>query len=398
MATKSTYEETVKRVKDFQKNAAAKSASATDQSQKGNPKGTTVSETDPNQQGEMNPKLTPGESADAQNLPSNRNEIKPAEIPTVVDQLNPGEVGTDVPSTQNGDKKDDAANSPTVDLSKIATDARSIAARIKAVGVPKSATAAKQTAPTKIAAASDLPAQLGADYLVKLATEILRSEEGVRFAEQVLTKSAGAETARNLLQMAQAQHDEYVKEAQAQAEWQKSAAAQEQAFNEALDELYKNASTEERAQMDKIASVHSAALDKITDPIEKAAYQQGAMDAASMAQSQGGDPAAEGQLPGGEDGPASLEQIVQILQQAVQAGEIDPQTAEAVLKDLAGQAGGGDAGAPAPGGDAGGAMPPGGPEAGAPPDAGASPEAAAPGDPAELAKAASLFAKLVDGK
>ena len=120
-----------------------------------------------------------------------------------------------------------------------------------------------------------------------------------------------------------------------------------------------------------------------TDPIEKMAYQQGAADAASMMDSVGQAPdggmgAGEPQLPGAEDGPASLDQIAQILIAAVQSGEIDEQTAEQVMAALAQGEGGGAPGAPG-GGD---------------PNAGAVPPEAAE----EVKAASALFKELVTDK
>lgn len=96
--------------------------------------------------------------------------------------------------------------------------------------------------------------------------------------------------------------------------------------------------------------------------------------------------AGEPQLPGSEEGPASLEQIAQILIAAVQAGEIDEQTAEAVMQELAASEG-----VPAEGE----AVPP---DAGVPPEAAMGAEAL-PAEAPEAAKTASaLFQELVTNK
>ncbi len=421
-----TYKDAVSRVKDFQKTAAAaKAANATDQANKGNPKGATIPEQDPNEKGTVTPPKQPGEAPAAQNLPDTRTEgqYQAHSTPESLNQLKPGETGKEVPTTVDGKPKEEAATSPTVELSKIAGDASAIAQRFitlrKSAGVAAPAGAVSTTnvkpvtAPTAAtpggakAATADLPNRFGTDMLVKLATELLATEDGVALAERVLLKSAGAETARNLLQAAVDQNAELLKAASAHDEQ----AQAEQAWFEHVDAIYKNASAEDRAVMDKIASVHAAAIEKIVDPLEQLAYKQGAMDAASMMDSQGGDPSAQPQLPGGEQGPASIEQIAQLLQQAVQSGELDEQTATQILQELA-TAEGGAGGGGAPGGDPTGGAPgggPGGPGGGDPtggmpggdPTGGAGaggppmPEAPAAGDPAELAKAASLFKELM---
>ena len=204
----------------------------------------------------------------------------------------------------------------------------------------------------------------------------------MKHAEAILLKSAAVETVTNLMNGARAQYDQLVLE----EERYKAASAQDALFLAQFEEMYKQASPSERAEIEKVASVHAAALAKITDPLEKMAYQQGAMDGAAMADSQGGNPAAEPQLPGGQDGAHSIEEIAAMLEQAVASGEIDEATAKQVLQELAGAQGGAGAAGGAAGGDAGAAM------GGMP---GGAPEAPAQGDPAELAKAAAIFTKFV---
>ena len=109
------------------------------------------------------------------------------------------------------------------------------------------------------------------------------------------------------------------------------------------------------------------------------AFAQGAQDAAAMDESAAG--GEEPQLPGGEEGGTpSPEEIVQVLQQMVQSGEIDEETAQQVLQILA--QGGDEAAAgadPAAGMD--------------PAAAGASPEAAAGGEevPKEVKAASAIL-------
>lgn len=185
--------------------------------------------------------------------------------------------------------------------------------------------------------------------LHKLAASLLETEEGRATAEACLLKSAGAEAARTLMANATAQYEQAVAEQLAYAEWQKSAAAHEDAELLAAEELLKSASAPEREEILKIARVHANLLAGIPDEMEKLAAQQGAMDAAQMDASMA--PAAEGGAPqepsleGAGDEPPSLEQIAQMLMAAVQAGEIDQATAEKVMQELAqGEAGGAPAG------------------------------------------------------
>ena len=112
--------------------------------------------------------------------------------------------------------------------------------------------------------------------------------------------------------------------------------------------MLKSASEEDRGLIMKIASVHQDELSKISDPILKQAYMQGSMDAAAM-QDAGAEGGAPTTLPGSEGGEPSPEQIIELLQAMIQAGEIDEQTAAAIVQELQGAMGGG--GAPPEGGD-----------------------------------------------
>lgn len=174
-----------------------------------------------------------------------------------------------------------------------------------------------------------------------------------------------------------------------------------------VSELTKNASAEDKADMEKFASAVWEPISKITDPIKRAAAMQGAMDGAAMLD--GGEGGAPGTIPGGEAGPATIEQVAQLLDAMVSAQEVDPQAAAQALKLLAdGMQGGGapadagaaagapaDAAAAAP--DAGAGAPP--PEAGGAEGAAAMPPEAGAEDglPPEM-KAASALAKTVPAK
>ena len=359
-----TYESVVARVRGLHKSASA------------------PTEKDPADQGTRT--APADESAASMHLPTNRKEhTSDTPTPGFLNQLKPGPTGTDVPSTTDGKPKEDAATSPTVELSKIATDASSIAGRINALQKQASAPAAG-TQTLVVESTED------ENMLTKLAHALLSTEEGVSMVEGYLVKAAGAEGARNLMAVAQAQHEAAIAQVVQADQMQKAAAAQEYAEVQAVEEILKSASVEERDQIFKIASVHKDILATIDDPMEKAAYQQGASDAASMMDSA---PDAQGgpQLPGAQEGgPQDLQEIAQLLMVAVQNGELDQETAEKVMQELAS----------AEGGQGGGAA------AGAPPAGGAPEAAAAGGAPAgeasepdgdELPKAAAALARELTG-
>ncbi len=228
----------------------------------------------------------------------------------------------------------------------------------------------------------------------KVASVILGTEEGRAFAQQQLEVAEGAAQAEDIIKAA------CFMETQAAR-----LLDEEEAGIAAAQEFWKNASTEERAQIEKIASVHNAALATFATDEERFEYERGVKEAA-MAQDQGmmgdqlppgmGDPAGgaggppgagapppggadAGAAPGGAGGGGEIsdEDIAMVLQQLIQSGEIDEKTAMDIMQAI--QGGG------APGGDAGGAGgPP--PGAGAPPDAGARlPQGGPEGAPANRA-------------
>lgn len=333
------------------------------------------------------------QSPTPQNLPANRKEHNSDGNLGVMGGTDTppgaGPTGTAVPSTVDGQPKDDAATSPTTDLSKIAGDAAAIANRIQSLRKGASAPAVKAaSAPTPTPAVTN---ELGSDMMLKLAAAMLETEEGRHAAEAALLKSAGAEAARVLLASAAGQYDALVQNQIAVNEYQKSAAAQEDAELLAAEELLKTASAEEREEILKIAKVHPAVLATISDEMEKLAYQQGALDAAQMdasaAPAQEGGAPQEPSLEGAQEGGPSLEQIAQLLMAAVQSGEIPQEVAEQVMKELAGAGGeGAEGGAPEGAeGPLAGAVPPGAGE----PDG----DEALPPDAPEEAKAASALAR-----
>ena len=251
------------------------------------------------------------------------------------------------PSTQNGNAKEKAFTDVSTPVEKIATRANKIAERLASLSKGASTTPTKDETPgaskpdtTKQAGEDSAPKKTGdsatakqagddasPDELtwnlhVKLAAAILETEEGQKMAHNFLAKQAGEKAATDLVRGALAQHIEFQKIASAEE-------AEAQELQNQVDEFYKKASTEERQLMVKSAQLHKINLDEIDDPMLKWAYQDAAMDAGAMLEDEGG------MIPGEAEEP-SVEDIEMVLADMVQTGEIDPETAEAVLEILVG--------------------------------------------------------------
>ena len=344
------------RIKSYQAKMAADSSSVTDPADKGTvgiPK---------------DPEATHAK----QNIPENlENNVSNENNKLEDKQLHPVSTGKNVPSASNGNAKEDV-NSPTESLSKIANRVSAVVNKLKAAneanavpekdktevaakkpktdeveGTPESAENSDKGNKTKPpfgnksmkgsdkeAANDSVASDLSPDALLKLASTIMATEGGLEAVEPVLLKAAGVEAAKQIIAQATDSYNsfmtsqyEFDKAAAEQEFYEKAAAEQEAA---AMGEFLKSASEEDKEQIVKFASIHAEALENIEDPMLKQAYMQGAEDAAAMEDAGGAE------LPGAEGG-ASIEQIAQLLQVMVESGEIDEETAMAVLQELAGQ-------------------------------------------------------------
>lgn len=234
--------------------------------------------------------------------------------------------------------KTDPGSLPTEDLfAKKATDV--VASLRAAFGQKKEAAAekpedktkvskkAKETTPDDIAGDMDT---ITADFHLKLASHILATEEGKEYARDLLSRSMSAQAVQELIDSA----DEVEKRA-----------AEELAVQQEFEQMLAGMTDEQLEDFQKSAAFHYQEVNKLQHPFEKAAYEQGAMDAAAMVD--GGVP----ELPGMDSEP-SLEEIVMILDELVQSGQLDPALADAILQELLGGAAddlalaGGDAGVP----------------------------------------------------
>jgi polyhydroxyalkanoate synthesis regulator phasin len=142
---------------------------------------------------------------------------------------------------------------------------------------------------------------------------------------------------------------------------------QHEQFQNHVKQAMEQMTPEDRDEFVKSAKFHQSEVESLETNFEKSAYGQGAMDAAAMQQG-GGLP----EIPE-EGSDMTIEEIVMILDQLVQSGEIEPQLADAVLQAVMAEMGGALGGAPG----------------GAPMDPAALAAGGAPMDPAALAAGAA---------
>jgi hypothetical protein len=153
----------------------------------------------------------------------------------------------------------------------------------------------------------------------KLASAILATEEGRTFAQQVLEAQHGAAEASDLVKAAA------FMEQQAQVLEQ-----MEQDGVGAAEQAFLSASPEEQEAIVKLANVHATAKSGLNHEMLKLAYDDGAATAAGM-----GDAGMLDKDPGAETDNISEEDIVAVLDQLVQSGQIKPEEAQAILQELA---------------------------------------------------------------
>lgn len=218
-------------------------------------------------------------------------------LSTVSDPQGTGEGSYITP--KDGDAKDKAATSPTAPLSKIA----------QAQAALKAATAAKSASTQPDV---ELPSNIQGDptlmqKLAAISQAMLATEHGRRYVNEFLEKEAGMQEANGII--------EQVRAAMMQKQASEQVAAQEQYIME------KSAATVEAS--------HNVWLNQCQDDMEKIAYATGAVDgqAAAEAAMAGGEPAIEGEEPTAED-------VMECLQELVEAGEVSPEEAQAVIASL----------------------------------------------------------------
>lgn len=215
---------------------------------------------------------------------------------------------------RNGNAVDASATSPTASLDKIAANLRNAIQNLQA----------------KQAQVNDVQIPAGfsndADVMRKLANIgqfMLGTEEGQRAVARELEKERGIKEASIMIAQAQQQAAQY--------EMQKRAYARQMAAAEYQQAMEKQAAQQQF--MEKYAAycerTHRTWLEGLESPLEKMAYMQGAADGeqAAQAMAAGGEPMIDG-----ANGDLSDEDVIQVIQEMVQSGQIAPEEAEAILQ------------------------------------------------------------------
>jgi len=183
------------------------------------------------------------------------------------------------------------------------------------------------------------------EFHFKIASTILATEQGRQTVEALLLQELGAEAANDLVKAASMMEDQAAQ-----------AAAYEASGAAYADQLWEQASPDEQEKIIKIASIHEYQKSRFAEDefgaLLKQAYDQGAEAAAGQMDQSAAPPGAEGAAPGGAEGEegggqeASIDDIVEVLQNLVQSGQITSDVAEEILTKLVG----GEEGGAAPGG------------------------------------------------
>lgn len=211
-------------------------------------------------------------------------------------------------------------------------------------------------------ASNELPLDFDPSFHFKLASLILQSEAGRELARQVIESAHGAQEAANLIKCASFMESEAQRLAELEAQ---GAFAAEKAWQEA--------SPAEQEAILKMAFIHQTAKASLATEEEKLAFDKGAAAASGMMDMSGGMGGMGGGMggaggpPGGaapapapgpldQDAPApgsddiSDEDIMAVLDELVQSGQIKPEEAQAIMQALAQGADGGAGGADPTGG------------------------------------------------
>lgn len=169
--------------------------------------------------------------------------------------------------------------------------------------------------------------------LAKIARQILSTDEGMTLAYTLFEKEAGERAAsERIVEAIEASHQFD------NVEREKSAAANDGMSKAAAiyNTLCQTISEDEAGEIIKIANVHQTALSELDHPMLKQAYAQGMDDAALVEgaeEAQAADPTAPSEdeaLPmGGEQ--LGEEEILALLTEMVQSGEITPEELAAAL-------------------------------------------------------------------
>lgn len=274
---------------------------------------------DPNEQGVVAPPAHhDGNNRAKLQLPTNKSNFGEADKGhNLMGETSPNGVGQGHYVTPvNGDAKDKAATTPTAPLDKIANMLRESVVALRSAAEPVA------EAPVKEAAHEfDMPSDLtqNDDIMRKLAgigAMMIGCEEGAQAVAEVLERRCGEEEANALICSAR---EQAIKMASA-------VEAQPVAAQPTEEEIFAK-------KANACAESHAAWLDYFQTEIEKRAYAQGAVDGEQAAQAMEAGAAPE--IPGTEEDGMSDEDVLQVIQEMIQSGEISPEEAEALLASTA---------------------------------------------------------------
>lgn len=276
---------------------------------------------DPNEQGTVAPPAHhDGNDRAKLQLPANKNNFGEADKGhNLMGETSPNGVGQGHYITPvNGDAKDKAATTPTAPLDKIANMLRESVAALQSSAEPVAAEPVAAEPVKEAAHEFDMPSDLtqNEDIMRKLASigaMMVGCEEGAQAVAEVLERRCGEEEAAALITAAREQAI-------------KMASAMEEANNE--EPAVKEASSFSK-QASACEDSHRAWFNYFQTAIEKQAYAQGAVDGEQAAQAMEAGAAPE--IPGTEEEGMSDEDVLQVIQEMVQSGEISPEEAEAIL-------------------------------------------------------------------
>ena len=263
---------------------------------------------DPTNEGTVSIPSGDGDKASNRDLPTNgSNEPDGGDkMHHIMDVTKPNGVGQGSYVTpRNGTAIDEAVNSPTKSLDKIAQLAGALQSSAQQAPAEKQATADV-----------NMPESLEYDILTKLASigaYMLGSERGRQAVEQTIAHEAGIKEAAAIVNAA----GDMMKQAAAHV------TAQQQEAEAAL--MIKAAAAE---------TAHTAWLNSFQTDLEKQAYMAGAQDGAAMADAEAAGVSPEAIDAASEEG-MSDEEIMAMLQEAVAQGLISEEEVEAILAQAA---------------------------------------------------------------
>jgi hypothetical protein len=340
MATSLTSDQIKERIKlRVTKNAAAATA------------------TDPTEKGKASIPVDPNATKDAQNMPPTESNKSREGVQLEDKDTKPSSTGKNVPTAADGDAKD-KAGIKKANITDIKNRVKALTKSATPAATEPEVAPAVANTPEPVKSAANAPIlDLDREALLKLAHAIVSTDEGIDLVMPLLRKQVGRETAALLVKEASAEFEKALTAEAEVFEMQKQAAAQEAAEYEYLDGLVKSASSDAEAkQLVGAYFAHKENRNALATEWEKSAYDQSVDDAATMmeADEAGAEPSLEG-----AEAP-SLEQILMLLEAAVQSGEIDEETAAQIAEELLGdpEMAGAEGGAPPADPAAEGGMPP----------------------------------------